>query len=83
MLHWLVWTCRRVAERATDLDEGVLSPFERLRVRMHLSICRTCTRYLKQLELTKHACGSLKQDSQVSPDSKAKALEAFRSNKKA
>ena len=77
-----MFTCRKVAERATELDEGCLGAFDRLRMRMHLAICRTCTRYLKQMELTKSACGSLKDDHAVSGETKAKLLEAFRSRNK-
>lgn len=82
MLHRVFMTCRRVAENATELDEGCMGSFNQLRMRIHLAICRTCARYLKQMQVTKSACESLKTECGMSAEAKAKLLETFRSRKK-
>ncbi|MGH8462120.1 MAG: zf-HC2 domain-containing protein [Stenotrophobium sp.] len=46
--------CREVNQRATDYLELQMNWRERLAVRMHLLICWTCRRFLRQLDLTRN-----------------------------
>lgn len=42
-------SCKEVTELATDYLEGDLAWRERVRVRLHLWMCRHCRRYLDQM----------------------------------
>lgn len=46
-------TCREVAARATDYMERPLPLCQRLQIGMHLLICASCRRYVRQLALTR------------------------------
>ncbi|MBN8247706.1 MAG: zf-HC2 domain-containing protein [Verrucomicrobia bacterium] len=70
VLRWLKWrsvvvlaaltpSCRQVARLASRRFEKNLSPWVRLRVRVHLSICDACERYLRQLDVLHEAAGQL------------------------
>ncbi len=52
-------TCRELTELITNYMEGRLSFRERLRVQMHLGMCRHCRRYLQQMKSTVRLLGSL------------------------
>lgn len=45
-------TCRNVADRASALIDGELSAWDALRIRLHLAICRGCTRFIGQMRAT-------------------------------
>ncbi|MBK8481083.1 MAG: zf-HC2 domain-containing protein [Proteobacteria bacterium] len=45
-------TCKELTEVITDYLEGRMSFGQRLRFRMHLALCRSCRRYLRQMRLT-------------------------------
>lgn len=66
LVKWLRWrgilflaaltpTCRRIAQLASLDRERPLTPWTRLRLRVHLRICRGCERYLQQLEFLRAA----------------------------
>lgn len=70
VLHWLKWrsivllaaltpSCRQVARLASRGFEHPLSPWVRLRIRLHLSLCDACERYLRQLDVLHEAAGQL------------------------
>lgn len=44
--------CRDIEQHASEYLDQALPPLLRLRIRMHLLICRNCRRYTKQLQLT-------------------------------
>lgn len=44
--------CKDVADRASALIDGELSRWEALQVRMHLAMCKGCSRFIEQLRLT-------------------------------
>jgi hypothetical protein len=52
--------CRQVAQLASRRYEHPLNPWIRLRIRVHLTICEACERYLRQLDFLHQAasqCG--------------------------
>ncbi|MBL9174888.1 MAG: zf-HC2 domain-containing protein [Verrucomicrobiales bacterium] len=70
LLGWLKWrsilvlaaltpSCRQVARLASRRYEHPLGPWMRLRIRVHLSICDACERYLRQLDVLHEAAGQL------------------------
>ena len=48
----IVLSCKDVADNASDLMEGKISFWQRMSMRLHLSICTHCRRYVSQLKLT-------------------------------
>lgn len=70
-------TCKELVELVTDYLEGDLSPSERVRFELHISICGDCTRYLDQMRATIAAVGGLPADS-IPPASRDALLRAFR-----
>lgn len=43
--------CNELVADADALLDGALPPVQRLRLRLHLLLCRDCRRYLRQLRL--------------------------------
>lgn len=67
---WLKWRwilllaaltppCRQVARLASRGYEQPLGRWTRLRLRVHLTICDVCERYLRQLDVLHEAAGQL------------------------
>ena len=52
-------TCKEVIDLASKRLDSKLSWRENLGFRLHLSICRTCGRYTKQLEFIRRASSQL------------------------
>lgn len=48
-------SCRRATELISLNFDTKLGIIEKVRLRLHLSICEACTRFSKQLELLHHA----------------------------
>ena len=53
--------CRQLAQLASESLDRELSFRERFGMRLHLSMCRVCTRYLRQLLFLRRACAEIKQ----------------------
>ena len=58
-------SCKDITEKASDYLDKDLPFFTRLKVKMHLQICKHCKRYVEQLQLTIQALGKLKQTTNV------------------
>lgn len=50
-------SCREITELVTAYTEGALPFTDRVRFLMHLSMCKHCRRYVKQVRLTVDAAG--------------------------
>ena len=64
-------TCREVCENAQDFTDDTCSVWMRLRIRLHLTMCRNCTNFVDQTRKTKQMISqSLARGTQaeVSPD---------------
>ena len=70
-------TCKAVTEAITDYLEGNLGLIERIRFQMHLSFCRGCRRYLRQMRLTLRTVGTLPRDP-IPPAVRDELLQRFR-----
>lgn len=60
-----MYSCREVAERASLLVDGELGLLQRLKMRMHLAMCRACTTFVGQIRITRDlvkAAGGVPQD---------------------
>lgn len=55
MLAALTPTCRRIVQQASRAHEEPFSPYDRIRLRVHLGICTACRRYLRQLDFLHEA----------------------------
>ncbi len=46
-------SCKEVAERASALVDGDLSPWEAVQMRVHLAMCKGCERFVGQVRTTR------------------------------
>jgi anti-sigma factor RsiW len=53
--------CREVTEHASGLIDGELSWMQRLQMRLHLAMCKHCSRFVRQLRLLRAALGHRRQ----------------------
>ena len=53
--------CREVTEQASALIDGELSWMPRLQMRLHLAMCKHCSRFVRQLRLLSDALGQRRQ----------------------
>ncbi len=70
-------TCKELVELATRYLDGSLRGRRRRRFEAHLAVCDGCTAYLRQMEATIRATGTLTEE-QVTDEQKAVLLTAFR-----
>ncbi len=64
-----MFSCRDVAERASDYLDRELSPWSRLQVRLHLFLCQDCRRYIDQLrKMAALLRRSMEQGAAVEPE---------------
>ena len=69
-------TCRELTELITNYMEGRLSFRQRLRIQMHLGMCRHCRRYLRQMKSTVRLLGSL-PDGALPPEMESELMRRF------
>jgi hypothetical protein len=48
----MLLTCKQLSDTASDLLEGPITLTQHIKLRLHLTICIHCRRYLKQLRLS-------------------------------
>jgi Putative zinc-finger len=70
-------TCRELVELITDYLEGALAPADRTRFETHLSGCRGCRTYLRQMRQTIRLAGRLSEDD-LPEAMEQRLLHAFR-----
>jgi anti-sigma factor RsiW len=70
-------TCKELVELVTGYLDGGLHGRRRRRFEAHLAECDGCTAYLRQMEATIRATGTLTEE-QVTDEQKAVLLTAFR-----
>ena len=74
-------SCRQAAELASRVLDRRLSLGERLRLRLHLALCRSCARYQSQLRFLRRAMTRLARrpaESQPGPRLPEDARERIR-----
>ena len=70
-------TCKELTELITDYLEEGLSPADRIRFELHLSVCPGCVTYLEQMRTTVQAIG-FKQPLRIPSALESSLLETFR-----
>jgi hypothetical protein len=70
-------TCKELVELITDYLENTLPLPERIRFETHLSECKACTTYLKQLQQTIRLVGHLTEDV-ITPANREDLMKLFR-----
>ena len=76
-------SCREITELSTAYAERELPWMDRVRFVMHLSMCRNCRRYVKQLRLTIDAVGRVPLPApRPTPEERRALLRTFRDWKK-
>jgi len=51
--------CRQITELVTAYAEGELGLLDRLRFQVHLGLCASCRRYVRQMRATARSLGKL------------------------
>ena len=69
-------TCKQITELVTAYAEGQLRFMDRLRFRLHLGMCTSCRRYVRQLQATARALGKLPEPT-LPPELEAELLRRF------
>lgn len=73
-------SCQQMTELATDATEGRLSWAQRLRYRIHLTVCGPCKSYRRQMGRTVEALRELPPPA-VSPETREALLARFRKHR--
>ena len=61
-------TCKDVSERASDLIDGKLGPWQTLQMRLHLAMCRGCERFVDQMRTTRDLTESTPVSDSAAPE---------------
>jgi len=61
-------TCKDVSERASDLIDGKLNPWQTLQMRLHLAMCRGCERFVGQMRTTRDLTESTPVSDSAAPE---------------
>lgn len=69
----MLLTCADLAKNLVELEEGNVSSFERAAMRLHLSICERCRRYVDQIDHVRRALATLREPRVEGVGSVAKA----------
>lgn len=71
------YTCKEVVDLAAEYVEGAMPPQEATQFEMHLNFCDGCYVFIDQIRATAATAGRLEEE-EISPQTKAKLLAAFR-----
>jgi anti-sigma factor ChrR (cupin superfamily) len=74
-------TCKEITELVTEYAEGSLSFLDRIRFQMHIGMCRSCRRYVRQVKATVGALG-LMPPPEMPPELEDELLRRFEGWKK-
>ena len=55
IIKLLKLSCRQASALMSQAQERALGPFERFKLRLHLSVCDGCANFLKQLDFIRAA----------------------------
>lgn len=70
-------SCQQVVELVTDYLEDTMRRSERRRFEAHLRACRNCSAYLRQMQATIRALGTVTPDD-LSPAAREELTDLFR-----
>lgn len=76
LVEHLMLTCKEITELVTAFAEGQLGLMDRVRFRLHISMCPNCRAYVRQLRITARALGRLPEP-EIPPDLQAELLHHF------
>lgn len=71
-------TCREITDLVTEYAEGNLSLLDSIRFHMHIGMCRSCRRYVRQVKATAGALGLLPAP-EMPPDLELELVRRFES----
>jgi anti-sigma factor RsiW len=69
-------TCKQITELVTAYAEGELRLMDRIRFRLHISMCANCRAYVRQLKATARALGKLPEP-EIPPELQAELMRRF------
>jgi hypothetical protein len=73
----MLLTCRSVAAQLTDGEHTHGSPLTRVGIRVHLTFCKDCTRFLVQIRAVQAALAAL-GSGEVTAEAKVRLNQQFR-----
>lgn len=86
MSHWM-FNCKEVSRRVSESMDRNLPLYQRMLIRMHLMMCKYCTRFRRQVMMLREFCRSRRLDEHVldsaatlSPDARERIRKALRSS---
>ncbi|WP_271408559.1 anti-sigma factor [Pseudomonas sp. Q1-7] len=71
-------SCKELVARSSALLDGELGFRERLALRRHLTLCRNCRRFIKQMKLTQAVVRQLSETPEAGVDAMAANLARLR-----
>lgn len=78
-------TCKEATALAAKSQDASLTFKQRIQLRIHLCVCRLCTRYVRQLQFLKQALQRLNDNppmTHLSPDAKQRIKDALETQTK-
>lgn len=83
MSHWM-FNCKEVSRRVSESMDRNLPLYQRMLIRMHLMMCKYCTRFRRQVMILREFCRSRHLDEHVldsaatlSPDARERIRKAL------
>lgn len=70
LMNLALYSCKRASELIDRRTVGTLSIAERMRLKLHLSMCKKCSSYARHSEFVDTAVQRLLEDPLMSPDKK-------------
>jgi len=59
MIHTLMYSCEQAAKLSSRAMEQPLTSSERVRLKLHLMMCKRCTNFTRQMEFLRRAARKL------------------------
>lgn len=68
MIHMLIYPCEQAAKLSSRALEQPLTPSERIRLKMHLIMCKRCSNFSRQIEFLRRASGKMPEELEKEED---------------
>jgi hypothetical protein len=86
MSHWM-FNCKEISSRVSESVDHRLTLYKRMLIRMHLLMCRYCTRFRRQVMFLRELCRSRQLDEHfpdasvvMPPDVRERIRQALKSS---
>jgi len=73
--------CKEISEKASDIVDGKITGFDKVKVQMHLLMCKHCRSFISKIKLTRDVVNKL-TFSPVSEDKIDKVMDRINEDEK-